>query len=208
MKRTSLFAFTLAASTAVAALSGIGAGLAQDAIDKAKAAAFDNRVFAAPLGQKTYACFVRRYDANHLAQHPRQKVSAMKLLVTAENPPEEKITNYSFRIGVKYRHRPGNFDSSGFCSHVLAEDNGHEIRFGCGVDCEGGGINVAMKDDKSALIRLERIRIWERNKPDDDASNDLVAGADDNIFRVDRAELRECAELVTDRKELAALRHK
>ena len=43
---------------------------------------------------------------------------------------------------------------------------------------------------------------------DGDASNDLVAGADDKIFRVDRAELRECAELVTDRKELAALRHK
>lgn len=65
-----------------------------------------------------------------------------------------------------------------------------------------------MKDDKSAIIRLERIRIWERNKPDDDASKDLVAGADDRIFRIDRAELRECAELVTDRKELAALRHK
>ena len=65
-----------------------------------------------------------------------------------------------------------------------------------------------MKDDKAALIRLERIRIWERNKPDDDASNDLVAGADDKIFRVDLAELRECAELVTDRKELAALRRK
>ena len=64
------------------------------------------------------------------------------------------------------------------------------------------------KDDKSALIRLERIRIWERNKPDDDASNDLVAGADDKIFRVDRADLRECAELVTDRQELAALRRK
>ena len=67
---------------------------------------------------------------------------------------------------------------------------------------------MAMKDDKSALIRLERIRIWERNKPDDDASNDLVAGADDKIFRVDRTGLHECSELVTDRKELAALRHK
>ena len=38
-------------------------------------------VIAGPLGQKTYACFVRRYDASHLAQHPKQKVSAMKLLV-------------------------------------------------------------------------------------------------------------------------------
>jgi hypothetical protein len=65
-----------------------------------------------------------------------------------------------------------------------------------------------MKDDRSALIRLTRIRIWERNEPDDDASNDLVAGADDKIFRVDRADLHECSELVTDRQELAALRRK
>jgi hypothetical protein len=65
-----------------------------------------------------------------------------------------------------------------------------------------------MKDDRSALIRLEHIRIWERNKADDDASNDLVAGADDKIFRVDRTDLHKCSGLVTGRKELAALRHK
>ena len=191
----------------------VGAARAEEA-DEIRSASkiesdnFNARMYAGPAGSKAYACFVRRYDANHLAQHPKQKVSAMKLLVTAENPPEEKITNYSFRIGVKYRHRSGNFDSSGYCNHVNAEDKGNEIRFGCGVDCDGGGIAIAMKDDKSAVIQLERIRIWERNKPDDDASNDLVAGADDKIFRVDRAELREYAELVTDRKELAALRHK
>jgi hypothetical protein len=165
-------------------------------------------MFGGPLGAKTYACFVRRYDASHLAQHPKQKVSAMKLLVTAEEAPEDKIINYSFRLGFKYRHRAGNFDSSGFCNHVVAENSGGEIRLGCGVDCEGGGIGVAMKDDRSALIRLTRIRVWERNKPDDDASNDLVAGADDKIFRVDRADLHECSELVTDRQELAALRRK
>ena len=64
------------------------------------------------------------------------------------------------------------------------------------------------KDDKSAIARLASIRMWNRNKPDDDASEELLAGADDRIFRIDRADLRECAELVTDRKELAALRHK
>src|SRR6185295_10396313 len=196
-------------AAAIASIAGAHACHAQDGVDKAKATAFDNRTFAGPLSQKTYACFVRRYDASHLAQYPKQKVSAMKLLVTSENAPEDKTVNHSFRLGFKYRHRPGNFDSSGFCNHVVAEKSGNEIRLGCGIDCEGGGIEVAMsKDDKSALIRLERIRIWERNKPDDDASNDLVAGADDKIFRVDRTELRECAELVTDRKELAALRRK
>jgi hypothetical protein len=185
---------------AIAAVVGANACHAQESVDKAKATAFDTRMFAGPLSQKTYACFVRRYDASHLAQHPKQKVSAMKLLVTAEDAPEDKTVNYSFRLGFKYRHRAGNFDSSGYCNHTVAEKTGGEIRLGCGVDCEGGGINV--------LIRLQRIRIWERNKPDDDASNDLVAGADDKIFRVDRADLHECSELVTDRKELAALRHK
>ena len=68
-------------------------------IDTTKAAVFDSWMFAGTLSERTYACFVRRYDASYLAQHLKQKVSAMKLLVTAENPPEEKITNYSFRIG-------------------------------------------------------------------------------------------------------------
>jgi len=206
MKRTALFIPILAASAALVCLAGIAPGRAQDGIDKAKAAAFDNRIFAGATGQKTYACFSRRYDASHLAQHPRQKVSSMKLLVTAEVPPDENTVNYSFRLGVQYRHRPGKFDSSGSCGHVVAEASGYEIRLGCGVDCDGGGIDVAMKDDNSAVIRLERIRVWDRKKPDDDG--DAQLGADDKMFRVDRDDLRECAELVTDREELAAFRQK
>jgi len=205
MKR--MFRIGLAAATAM--LGATAAGHADDGIDQAKSDAFDVRMFTKAPGQKAYACFVRRYDPDHLARHPKQKVSAMKLLVSAEIPEDEKKLNYSFRLGVKYRHRSGDFDSSGFCNHFVPEDAGDEIRFGCGVDCEGGGINVALsKDDKSAIIRLERIRIWQNNKPDDEAEDSLVAGADDKIFRVDRVDVRECESLVTDRKELAALRHK
>jgi hypothetical protein len=200
----------IVAAIAVASITGIKAGHAQeDGINKAKADVFDVRMFTKPPGNKAYACFVRRYDPDHLARHPKQKVSAMKLLVSTEIPEDEKTLNYSFRLGVKYRHRSGDFDSSGFCNHVVAEDAGNEMRFSCGVDCEGGGIDVALsKDDKSAIIRLERIRIWQNNKPDDEAEDSLVAGADDKIFRLDRTDTGECASLVTDRKELAAIRHK
>jgi hypothetical protein len=186
------------------------AAFAYEEVDKVKGAVFDKRMFTVALGAKTtYACFVRPYDAEHLARHPKQKVAAMKFLVTAENVAEDKTVNYSFRLGVKYRHRSGNFDSSGSCSHVFAEDTGKEVRLGCGVDCEGGGLKAAMSgDDKSAVIRLERIRIWQNNKPDDEAEDALVAGTDDKIFRLDRADNRECASLVTDRKDLAALRRK
>jgi len=200
----------IVAAIAIASITEIKVGRAQeDGIDKAKADAFDVRMFTKPPGNKAYACFVRRYDPDHLARHPKQKVSAMKLLVSAEIPEDEQTLNYSFRLGVKYRHRSGDFDSSGFCNHVVAEDAGNEMRFGCGVDCEGGGINVALsKDDKSAIIRLERIRIWQNNKPDDEAEDSLVAGADDKIFRLDRADTPECASLVTERKKITSIRQK
>ena len=46
---------------------------ARQGVDKAQAAAFDAPTFGGPLGKKTYACFVRRYDASHPAQHPKRK---------------------------------------------------------------------------------------------------------------------------------------
>ena len=59
--------------------------------DAAKNEEFIKRLFAGPVGKnKSYACFIRQYDADHLARHPLQKVSAMKLLVTAETVPESE----------------------------------------------------------------------------------------------------------------------
>lgn len=202
----------LVAAVFLAALGG--AAHAEEADDireaiKAEAETFNARMYAGEPGNKAYACFVRRYDAEHLAHHPKQKVASMKLLISAEMDTEDKQFHNSFRLGFRYRHRSGHFDSSGSCHHAVFTKDGTEIRLGCGVDCEGGGIGVALsKDDKSAIVRLARVRVWQNNKPDDDAELSLVAGADDGIFRLDRTDNKECASLVTDRKELAALRHK
>ncbi|QQO19968.1 hypothetical protein JJB98_08630 [Bradyrhizobium diazoefficiens] len=206
MKLSILAALTLAALTSAAR--------AEDGDDvreagKAEAETFNARMYAGTPGSEAYACFVRRYDAEHLARHPKQKVAAMKLLISAEYDKEDKQLHNSFRLGFRYRHRSSDFDSSGSCSHTVFTKNGDEVRLGCGVDCEGGGIGVALsKDDKSAIVRLARIRVWQNNKPDDDAEESLVSGADDRIFRLDRTDNGECASLVADRKELAALRHK
>ena len=170
------------------------------------------RVFGGPVSpnKKTYACFTRSYDSEHLVEHPQQKVSVMKLLLTAEKDTEENEMNYSFRLGVKYRNKTGNYDSSGDCGHGKFVDvHSSEATLGCGVDCDGGGINVSMANqDKSAIVKLERIRIWKDKNYDEDAAQDLVAGADDKTFRLDRTTLKDCETLVTDRKELAAMRHK
>src|SRR5690242_21272849 len=110
----------LNALTVVAALAvfPLAAHAEDEGVNPAKVKAFDTRVFGGPIGQKATACFVRRYDANHLAQHRNQKVSSMKLLLTAENNPKEEETSFAYKIGVQFRNRPGNFDGGSNCGHM------------------------------------------------------------------------------------------
>jgi hypothetical protein len=209
MKLSSFVVLAVAACAGALSAAQAQEGLSRaEAAGKAEAAAFDKRMFAGPVGAKSFACFVRHYDANHLAQHPKQKVSAMKLLVEAETVPEDKTINYSFRIGIQYRDRPGNFDSGGYCNHALSTKAGRVTAYECGVDCEGGGLTMALSNDnKAATVHIGRVMVSDRSKPESE-SGEMRSGSDDKVFRVDRADAGECAELVTDREELAALSHK
>src|SRR5690242_9239621 len=100
-----------------------------DDVDKARAAAFDKRMFGGPIGKKSVACFARSYDASHLAQHRKQKVSAMKLMITAEKTPGEPV-NYAYKVGVQLRGKPGHFDGGSSCSHMVDDDR-KKIGFSC-----------------------------------------------------------------------------
>src|SRR5262249_50210537 len=129
----------LAALPLIAALACPLAVHAEDGIPAAKARAFDAKVFGGPIGDKASACFVRRYDASHLAQHSKQKVSAMMLLLTAENQPKEP-TAYAYKVGVQFRNKPGNFDGGSSCGHVVGEDGKTVIGFVCETGCGASGI--------------------------------------------------------------------
>jgi hypothetical protein len=163
-----------------------------------------DRLFGGPVGAaKSYACFVRRYDPRHLARHPRQRVSAMKLLVAAERDPESKALVYAFKLAVRFRDRTETFQSGGECGHAADAESGH---LGCGVDCDGGGIGLVLaKDDKSIVMKTERVRIW-RDEAEDDEGQDLpqLGGADDRAFKLGRASLDTCKTLMKDHDEVAA----
>jgi hypothetical protein len=171
---------------------------ASDAIDQNRADTFDKNMFTRPPGDKAFACFMRRYDADHMARHPKQKLAAMKLLVATEAIEGAAPLSYAFHLSVNFRSRAGDFESSGYCDHAIAADHGGEIQFACGVDCENGGINVALsRDHNSAIIRLDRIVVWKDNKPDPDGDA-VLAGGDDKIFRLDRVDVQQCASLLGD----------
>jgi hypothetical protein len=194
----------LAALPLAAVLAVPLAAHAGDGIRDAKAKAFDARMFGGPVGEKASACFVRRYDASHLAQHPKQKVGAMKLLLTADNQPNEP-TAYGYKLGVQFRNKPGNFDSSSSCGHMVDEDGKTVTGFVCDTSCEGSGMEIAIsRTSKTAIVRLNSIGVSDRDNPDGDAIT-LESGADDKVFRLDRVDASECAELVSDHKEVASL---
>jgi hypothetical protein len=216
MRVTMLVAGALAA-TAFAGNPGFAGNTGLD--DDGPDIAFAKRMFAGSAPKpKGYACFIRRYDATHMAQHPKQKVTVMKLLITAEMVPDDKVLEYSFRLGVNFRDRPGDFDSSGDCGHAAVTkvpDNAETVipagvDIVCGVDCDGGGVTVSLANNDASLIvkPLDRIRIWKGKDPDESAATALDAGTDDKVFRLDRTKLDECTSLVADRKELAAMRQK
>lgn len=179
-------------------------------VDAAVSASFDTKLFAQPMdADTTYACFNRRYDAAHLTQHSRQKVGAMKLLVIARKPSAENSEPYSFKLGFKYRDRKGDWDSSGYCNHAQNEETDGELRMSCSVECDGGGISVGLpKDGDGAVVRIERVRIWQNSNPDDETSQALEGGSDDKVFRLQRTALKDCESLVEDPDQRIAMRTK
>jgi hypothetical protein len=170
--------------------------------------AFAKRLFAHDVAAKgkTYACFTRRYDAAHLAQHRQQKVKTMKLLVSAEIVPEDKQPNYSFQLAVSFRDRKGNFETSGDCGHPSAsEETPDRLHLGCGVDCDGGGISIEMANgDQSTLVRIDQVAIWNKDKPDAERDG-FNGGADDKVFRLDRVDLDACKSLISETEGVAAM---
>jgi hypothetical protein len=157
----------------------------------------------APGKGKTPACFNRVYDDAHLAAHPQQNVRTMTLLVLIDS---ENPDSYDLRVGVNFRNRKHYFETEGDCVKPHPEDEaGGAVTAHCAVACDGGGIDVALKDNGSVLLTIPNgARMWRPGAED----NDTVHGAfgpDDKLFRVDRAALSECMPLAADKAEKALL---
>jgi hypothetical protein len=170
--------------------------------DAGKTDDFARRMFATKsFDKKTSACFVRTYDATHLARHPKQTVSAMKMLVAAEKLQDDTSLSYSYKLGVNFRNRTGDYASNADCGHArLSEVKREGVRVSCSEGCEAGGIEIALSPDgKSIIVKLTEIAVWLADKPEDEASEfELKGGADDRVFRLDRVDAENCKSLMRD----------
>jgi hypothetical protein len=155
-------------------------------------------------------CFVRTYDKAHLAEHPDQLVTAVKLHIYHPPPDEEQgLTPDKARgltwmkMQVKVRGRKVILTTSGIC-HKSKEGppNPHLLKhlpppdaFWCGVECDGGGIGVASRGDH-AMMYLGGIRMSVKSYScGGEFDEELSGNKDDHVFRLNRVNERECADM-------------
>jgi hypothetical protein len=177
----------------------------------AKLADFAQRMFATKsLDQKTSACFVRTYDAAHLARHRKQTVTAMKMLVSAEKLADDGQLSYSYDLGMNFRNRKGDHVSSFECGHARAsEAKRDDVDIRChGDGCEGGdGVVIALAPDRKAIIvKIDSVYLRNAEKPKNSGDYFAFEGsADNHVFRLERVDIDQCKSLVGNGDEVAAL---
>ena len=166
----------------------------------------------APGAGKVTACFVRVYDAAHLAAHPAQKVTAMMLRLSSLPAPDNGGLQYSFEIGVRERGSGRLYASGGDCTPVNSSglDNGLVDRVSCSVDCDGGGIDLLVPAGSADVIaEFDRGgRISLPYQGDLEKAIELVPGVDDKRFRLDRAATVECQPVIDSNNATPVIKKK
>jgi hypothetical protein len=194
MKRW-LFAGLLAALTTTAWMPHTVLAASPTSADE-----FTARLMGRPPGNgETVVCFSRVYDDAHLAAHPKQNVRSMVLKVSVGHDDPGK---YGLTIGVVFRHSKRPFETSGDCLNPEAQPDANGA-FGvhCAVSCDGGSIGVALKDNGSVLVSIpDGARVWSPNANSDETQHGAF-GEDDKIFRLDRADPRQCLSIADDASE-------
>ena len=185
MRLRPLFAIALAAASTTTALA--------QPVPSGKEGALANLL--APTHNAS-VCYARTYDAAHLKQHPQQTVTQMLFRLRYYDHRKDKADpaeqqNYYFSLAVKQKGRAKTLRADGECAPTA---NG--IR--CGVECDGGGVNLT-QDLKTNTLLIDltkdgRIRMTEGCDEEINAV-ELTPGADDRSFRLSKADAGVCRGL-------------
>jgi hypothetical protein len=159
------------------------------------------------LPLKIEACFGKAYDAEHLRQSPKQRVTRFHLFrdftvdKTAESPPlpageflerDGDGGSVGLMAYVGFRDKPGVFTNWLSCGK---SSDGAGVR--CGVECDGGGFKISAKD-KTLLVENEGFVVTGGcgASEDDQERRDFVRpGEADRQFVLDPLPLKQCTAI-------------
>lgn len=139
----------------------------------------------APAQNSPAVCMVRAYDSAHLAQHPRQRIARVFVLLPAGAPGLRAPPRFEIRIGFSLRRGGGPYSSLAACETA---PGGRAV---CALEGDGGDFTLHRAEDGGGLrLRLGRQFIIEGTR---DFSPDLADRRfDDHDIRVMRASVAAC----------------
>ena len=154
-------------------------------------------VLPAEPGRK--ACYARSYDAPHLRDHPKQRVTAVTFFLRVVGldsngdkffalraEPYDRI-QYEYVIALARRGTKRKLSAGGYCSG--------DVTAQCVVECDAGGLTLEKAGADALLIRLLDEGIEFDNDCDGGKGTLVKPGADDRVFRVDKVSLDLCRAL-------------
>lgn len=153
-----------------------------------------------PTAPTENVCLVRHYSAGDLAAHPKQNVNDLLVYVGKRQGVHDGYIYYNVNAQLRFRDSKQNFTFSADCGRQAGEI----APIGCGIDCEGGGLNVALNADKTvALTITSSIRL----NASDSASPQDTAGfkSEDVRFVLRQTSLGECIPVIHDEALKAGL---
>lgn len=164
-----------------------------------------------PPAPGAQACYARTYDKAHLAEHPKQKVTEMifslryttlgedeaHLVATEGGGVEKQYFDYDFTLAAKVRDQSKTLYTSGDCTSLEG--------IGCGVDCDGGGVQIepVPGQNDTILVRLDRDYSYIRMSLGCSEGEDfqLKAGEDDKVFKLTKRPAAACNAMETDARK-------
>ena len=132
-------------------------------------------------------CFTRTYDRAHLARHPDQVITAVKLHIY--RPPPGSSGKYWFLAQFRLRGKDETLRTGGTCGEKVGEK---ASGLWCVVECDGGGVDVVPRA-RAAMMSLDRIRVAACGENYFSGAQELTRGKDDRVFRLDRVDDAACA---------------
>jgi hypothetical protein len=144
-------------------------------------------------------CFTRTYNRAHLARHPDQLITAVKLHIYESADCQESQSCPWFNVQFKVRGESKPLLTTGLCrkgfgmfvrNAVTPSGSG----WMCHVECDGGGVNIVPRA-RDAMMYLDRISVATCGGDLIDDGRELTGGKDDRVFRLDRVDAVACTEI-------------
>jgi hypothetical protein len=141
-------------------------------------------------------CLHRRYDADHMGAHPRQKVIELTLLLLVRGldkngdvtaSPDHIV--YKSALSARRRGDRKPLVTSANC------DGAEKAR--CAVECDGGGFDLEAAPE-GVTLKLSGEGVAFGNDCDSRRGTFIAPGKDDKIFHLDPAPDAACAGLEKD----------